>query len=721
MRFNANTHNSLNNELYIFKNSGHIYNMLEHALITGGSGMVGNNISFGIKPTSSEMDVTNMPTIQKYISSLNNISCIIHLASLNLRESEKNNNKSINVNINGTTNMMSIAKELNIPFVMMSSGAVFSSSDNNVSFDEKSIPCPGSTYGETKRASEKIALLYDKSIIIRTGWLFGGHQKKHYKFVETVINNLYTNTPIYAANDFFGSPTYVIDMIDKIKELIINCEYGIHHIVNDGAASGYEIACEISDILNIKHTPINSVKSSDVPNSGPDRSKSEILVSINKNNQIRTWQSALNEYVNRYILTLNANIIQSNQIQNKKFWNNRQSCRLCNSNDLYVFYKFKPTALANQFLASPKRQEKLPLDLCICIRCSHIQLIQIVEPSELYSKYLYISSISPVMVNHLKTSADEFIESRQLSKTDNILEIGSNDGTVVQHLLDRGFVNIIGIDPAENIHARHNLPIICDFFSLDNIKLFNNKKFKMIFGFHCCAHIENIQEIFKCVYELLDDDGVFIIEVGYFYEILKNSSFDVVYHEHIDYHTCKALDTFATHNGLKLYNVKETNIQGGSIQFFLSKNIGIKVNSSVEFVLAKEEQIQLHNINNLNNFQVKVERSIKDIKLVLSSLVSAGNKIAGYGASAKSTTFLHQILSKSDYLEYIIDDNIHKHNLYSPGFHIPIKPLSALDSEHIDYIIILSCNFAHQFIEKLASHRARGLRIIIPFPEFKIL
>jgi dTDP-4-dehydrorhamnose reductase len=651
------------------------------------------------------------------------------MASLNLRESEQNYNKSINVNINGTTNMMSIAKELNIPFILISSGAVFSSSDSNVSFDENSIPCPGSTYGETKRAAEKIAMLYDKTIVIRTGWLFGGLQTNHYKFVETVINNLHTNTNIYAANDFFGSPTYVIDMIDKIKELIINHEYGIHHIVNDGAASGYEIACEISVILKIKHPPINSVKSIDVPNSGPDRSKSEILISTHKNNRMRTWQSALNEYVNKYIfeyvnqyiLTLNSKVIQSNQTQTKKFWTNRQSCRLCNSNDLYVFYKFKPTALANQFLASPKRQEKLPLDLCICTRCSHIQLMQIVEPSMLYSNYLYISSISPVMVNHLKTSADEFIESQQLSKTDNILEIGSNDGTVVQHLLERGFVNITGIDPAKNIHARHNLPIICDFFSLENIKLFNNKKFRMIFGFHCCAHIENIQDIFKCVFELLEDDGVFIMEVGYFYEILKNSSFDVVYHEHIDYHTCKALDTFATRNGLKLYNVKETNIQGGSIQFFLSKNSGINVNASVESTLAKEEHIQLHNINNLNKFQAKVECSVKDIKLVLSSLVGAGNKIAGYGASAKSTTFLHQILSKSDYLEYIIDDNIHKHNLYSPGFHIPIKPLSALDSEHVDYILILSCNFAHQFIEKLESYRARGLRIIMPFPEFKII
>ena len=145
------------------------------------------------------------------------------------------------------------------------------------------------------------------SIIIRTGWLFGGHQKKHYKFVETVINNLYTNTPIYASNNFFGSPTYVIDFIDKMKELILNHEYGIHHIVNEGAASGYDIAIEISKLLNMDVSLITEVNHVNIPNSGPNRSQSEILITIN--NQMRNWKIALKEYVNKYVYSkLNKNI-----------------------------------------------------------------------------------------------------------------------------------------------------------------------------------------------------------------------------------------------------------------------------------------------------------------------------------------------------------------------------------------------------------------------------
>jgi len=695
--------------------------MLENALITGASGMVGTNIEFGIKPSSREMDITNVSQINKYVSLTPNISCIIHLASINLRDSEQDHITSINVNINGTTNMISVAKKLDVPFILVSTGAVFSSVNSNASFDEKYNPCPGSMYGETKYSAEKIALLYNKTIIIRTGWLFGGHQKKHYKFVESTINNLYTNTKIYAANDFYGSPTYVGDFINKMKYIILNNQYGIHHVINDGAASGYDIAIEISNILKLENTLIVSTKSEDIPNSGPNRSKSEVLVSnVNKDNNMRNWKIALNEYINKYVSSRN-NIKSSTKIENDKCWKNRQLCRLCNEKELYTFYKFKPTSLANQFLNSPKQQERIPLDLCICIKCSHIQLLQIVEPHELYSHYLYISSISQVMINHLQSNIDYFIDFINVLKDDTILEIGANDGTVIQHLLCNGYNDVIGIDPATNIHSRHNLPIICDFFGSNSIKVFNNKLFKLIFGFHCCAHIENIQDIFKCVYELLEDNGVFVIEVGYFYEILKNYSFDVVYHEHIDYHTCKAIGSFAKSNKLKLYHVRETDIQGGSIQFFFSKNINIIVNDSVERILIKEQESKLHNIDNLNKFQYKVERNIKDIKLIISSLYNAGNKIAGYGASAKSTTFLHQILTTPEYITYIIDDNIYKQNLYSPGFHIPIKPLNILDLEHIDYVIILSCNFASQLIEKLEPYRQKGLRIIIPFPEISII
>ena len=672
-------------------------NLLDNALITGGSGMIGTHIHFGYKPSSTYMDITK--SIEKYANK--QISCIIHLAAINLRESENNVQKSIDVNINGTINMLLIAMKLDIPFILLSTGAVFSS-NTYTKFNETSVTCPNCVYGFTKASAEKVALLYNKTIVIRTGWLFGGNQKTHYKFVENVINNLNMNTPIKASNNFFGSPTYVIDLIKQMEYLILNHKYGIHHVVNDGIASGYDIALEISNILN-KNSLIESVSFELVPNAGPMRSKSEILES---SNVLRSWKIALKEYIAIYMQST----IYTSKNKQASCWSNRTQCRLCNSSELYVFFNLEPTPLANHFISKPVAQDKIPLDISICNKCKHIQLIQIVDPKIQYSDYFYVSSTSNTMINHLKENVIFFTKS--LSKNDNILEIGANDGVCIKYLLDNGYTNTIGIDPAMNINKRHNLPIICDYFG-SHIQFKN--KFKLIYAFHCCAHIENIQDVFNTIYDILEDDGSFIMEVGYFYEIFKNKSFDTIYHEHIDYHTCKAIQNFSK---LFLYKVKETSIQGGSIQFFFSKNIR-NVDESVYNTIKKEEVIQLHNIDTLNKFKINVLRCGKDINYLIDSLVRNGKKIAGYGVSAKSTTFLHQF--KLSEFEFLIDDNIHKHNYYSPGLHIKIKQFNVLDTEKIDYILILSWNFTDELIKKLEPYRQNGLRIIIPFPEIKII
>jgi dTDP-4-dehydrorhamnose reductase/SAM-dependent methyltransferase len=602
------------------------------------------------------MDITNFKSVEKYINK--QISCIIHLAAINLRESENNVNKSIDVNINGTVNMLSIAMKLDIPFILVSTGAVFSS-NTYTKFNETFVTCPNCVYGFTKTSAEKVALLYNKTIIIRTGWLFGGNQKSHYKFVENVINNLNMNTTIKASNNFFGSPTYVIDLIKQMKYLILNYKYGIHHVVNDEIASGYDIALEISNILN-KPSLIESISSELVPNAGPMRSKSEILES---SNVLRSWKIALKEYIPIYMQKIySQNTIYTPKNKQVSCWSNRTLCRLCNSCDLYIFFNLQPTPLANHFISEPVIQDKIPLDISICNKCKHIQLIQIVDPKIQYSNYFYVSSTSNTMINHLKENVTFFTES--LSKNDNILEIGANDGVCIKYLLDNGYVNTIGIDPSMNINKHHSLPIICDYFG-SHIQFKN--KFKLIYAFHCCAHIENIQDVFNTIYDILEDDGSFIMEVGYFYEIFKNNSFDTIYHEHIDYHTCKAIKNFSK---LFLYKVKETPIQGGSIQFFFSKNIR-NVDESVYNTIKKEEAIQLHNIDVLNKFKINVLRCGKDINYLIDSLVRNGKKIAGYGASAKSTTFLHQF--KLYGFEFIIDDNIYKHNYYTPGLHIKIK------------------------------------------------
>jgi dTDP-4-dehydrorhamnose reductase/SAM-dependent methyltransferase len=700
-----------------------MHNLFNNCLIIGSSGMIGSNINFGLKPLSHELNITDINSIYTYFNKNPNISCIINLASINLRESEEDICKSINVNINGNTNILNIAMKLNIPYVFMSSGAVFSSNNKNSKFDEESIINPNCIYGFTKGASENVTKLYNKSIIIRTGWVFGGNQKNHYKFVENTINNFLTNNKIFASNNFNGSPIYVNDLIDHIKFLIINEKFGIHNIVNDGIATGYDIAFEISKILNVNSDLIVSICCDSIPNPGPKRSKSEILESNFKFNKLRHWKISLKEYIEQY-LGKKKIIIEPKINTQINIWKNRDKCRLCNSLDLKIFFNLEPTPLANHFIKHIKYQELIPLDISICNNCKHIQLIQIVDPNIQYIDYLYVSSTSQTMKQHLKENVINFVEYLNLSKNDNILEIGANDGICIKHLLDNNFSNVIGVDPAKNINKSHNLPIILDFFGshiLESLKE-KYKSFKLIYAFHCCAHIENIQDVFYTIYNLLDNDGVFIMEVGYFYEVFKNKIFDVIYHEHIDYHTCTALSKFANDNNMRLFNVKENSIQGGSIQFYFCKNIcNKKIEDNVIATIEKENQIHLFDFNNLLKWQNSILRNSKDINYLLNSLILNGKIIIGYGAPAKLTTFMYQYKLTNNLIKFIIDDNPSKQNLLTPGIHIPIKPFNILYTEKIDYIILFSWNFVDEIIKKLENFRDIGVRIIIPFPEIKII
>jgi hypothetical protein len=609
--------------------------------------------------------------------------------------------------------MLSIAKRLGVPFVVMSTGAVFSSMDGSVSFDERSAMCPNSVYGSTKAASEKIALLYDKSIVLRTGWLFGGSQKTHYNFVEHVINNLITETEIKASSDFYGSPTYVVDLVEKMAEMLAERKYGIYHVVNSGFGTGYDIASEIAATLRLNDRYIVKVQSTQVPDAGPARSKTERLSSLHDALLMRSWRASLAEYAQAYYLQ------KTNTV---KPWRTRQTCRCCGSFNVNAFFHLNPTPLANHFVLQPSVQESIPLDIALCADCKHIQLMQIIDPAYQYSNYFYVSSTSATMTEHLRLAVSVFTRECLVSTDDNILEIGANDGVCVKHLLECGFKNVLGVDPAENIKKRHDLPILCDFFGSAMLHKLEGKKFRLVYAFHCCAHIEDISDVFSSVDAILEENGVFVIEVGYFFDVYKQNFFDTIYHEHIDYHTCTALSVFAAKHGMTLYRVKRNTIQGGSVQCYLSKSqLETPVEESVRVCIRLEREANLHDYNTLCQWKIGVMRCGTDIHLILSGLKLMGKKIIGYGASAKSTTFMYQYKITNQLIDYIVDDNIYKQNYFSPGLHIPIHSSHMLEIDKVDYILILSWNFAEEILKKLDMVRKTGVRIIIPFPQVKIV
>ena len=239
------------------------------------------------------------------------------------------------------------------------------------------------------------------------------------------------------------------------------------------------------------------------------------------------------------------------------------------------FHPLQPPA--NAFVTKERLAEGAelyPLELNFCKVCSHIQLSYVVSPDVLFRKYVYVSGTSPVMVQHLKEYAQEAASLIKLQKDDFIFEFGSNDGTLLSHFKELGFDNVLGMDPAVNIAViatTAGITTIPDFFSLESAKDVRNRfgTARLICANHCCAHIDDFQGIVRGVKELLSKDGIWIFEVGYLFNVVKDSLFDTIYHEHVDFHSVEPMRRFCLAQGLELLSASANCIQGGSLRCFV--------------------------------------------------------------------------------------------------------------------------------------------------------
>ena len=407
----------------------------------------------------------------------------------------------------------------------------------------------------------------------------------------------------------------------------------------------------------------------------------------------------------------------------------RATCRLCDSGDLSLVLSLTPTPPANAFVTADALnapQECFPLDLSLCGECGHLQLLHVVDPDVLFADYVYVSGTSPSFVAHFEDYAASVIKAYQPPPGALVVDIGSNDGTLLGFFQQAGMA-VQGIDPARDIAkaaSEVGIETLNAFFDAALAVQIREKKgaAAVVTANNVFAHIDDLASMVAGVRTLLDDDGVFVFEVSYLTDVLEKTLFDTIYHEHLSYHTVAPLVSFFAANGMELITADRVDTHGGSLRGVAQLAGGARaVASSVAACLELEDRLGLGRPGTFHDFAQRIDVLKTSLRDLLAGLKAEGRSIAGYGAPAKATTLMYHFGLSPDIIDFIVDDSPLKQGLYSPGLHVPVLPSGAIAEHRPDYLLILAWNFAQPIMANNSAFHEAGGRFIIPVPELEVV
>ena len=370
-------------------------------------------------------------------------------------------------------------------------------------------------------------------------------------------------------------------------------------------------------------------------------------------------------------------------------------CRSCGNKNLKRVVSLGYQPLANNLLNKINEKcEMYPLEVNYCENCHNCQLSVSIDPTKMFSNYLYTSSTSKLFVNHFVTAAKKYIKDLKLNKKKSlIIDIGSNDGVALKPFLDLGYKNILGVEPAKNLAKlanKNKIKTFNGFLEKKNIKKIK-KNADLILASNVFAHSDKLKEMAECMFKLLGKNGTIIIEVQYLMNTLKDLTFDNIYHEHYNYWSLTSLVNFFNQFEAKIFRSEAIDTHGGSIRIYIKKGKKINIENSVKKMLREEEKFGIKKFKTYQEFGKKVYKIRENVVKNLKKLKNTKTIIVGYGAPAKATTALN-FFGITNEIDFIVEDNALKHNKFVPGVKIAIKNKSQIKNKK-NTILVLAWNF----------------------------
>lgn len=413
----------------------------------------------------------------------------------------------------------------------------------------------------------------------------------------------------------------------------------------------------------------------------------------------------------------------------KNIYKQKNSCRLCGSKKLALALKMGNSPVSEKYEVKnnlARDHQLVPLDLYFCNNCSHVQLLHVVDPDYLWSDFTFKTGSKKVLVEHMKEEVAKIISFSSISKNECVVDVGSNDGTLLKCFKDKGFKNVVGVEPVYEIaqeailNGIHTIVGYMDPIAAEQF-LNNNKPAKIITAFNVYAHADDLTGMTQAIKTVLADDGLFVFEVSYLLDVIQKMLIGTIFHEHLSYHSVIAMERFLNSLDLQLIHVETAKEQGGSLIGYVQHKGGPfqRSNSVMDFI-SHEKQLGLDSLNPFENLQGKLNSLKNMINESFKNFKHQDKIIGAYGAARSGTTLL-SFFDIGSKIDFIVDDNKEKHFKYSPGFGIPVLPVSSIYDKNPDYLVILAWMHAETIISKNISFLERGGKFIKIHPEFEIV
>jgi SAM-dependent methyltransferase len=405
-------------------------------------------------------------------------------------------------------------------------------------------------------------------------------------------------------------------------------------------------------------------------------------------------------------------------------------CRFCGSALEHTFVDLGMSPLCESYVPADRvnaMEAFYPLHAKVCQSCLLVQLEEFVTADAIFSEYAYFSSYSDSWVAHARNYVEMAVQRFGLDQNSLVMELASNDGYLLQHVVERG-IPALGIEPAANVAEvarERGIETIVEFFGRDLARrlVAEGRVANLLAANNVMAHVPDLNDFVGGISIVLAPDGVATIEVPHLLRLVESNQFDTIYHEHFSYFSLLSARKVLEAHGLELFDVDELKSHGGSLRYY-AQPAGTgrhAVTPRVEELAERERALGFDTLDGHRSFSHQVNETKWRLLEFLIARRREGKRIAGYGAPGKGNTLLNFCGIRTDLLEYTVDRNPYKQGQFLPGTHIPIKHPEALEQDRPDYILILPWNLKEEIVEQLAYAREWGAQFIVPIPQVQVL